>query len=124
MFMGGGWNVGESRWCNFHEVISDYHSKSGGHRPVGLGNIGLRSMIRLCEAAGWHNMALVDTSSFSGVTRGRLLQMFQRGWTWYMRNGFFPVYHEGGGINPKGTANKVASDLMPHLRRYCTGQCQ
>merc|ERR1712183_741462 len=99
--------------------------------PVG-GNFSgrglLRAGIEFCEAIGFKLQWLQDESSWTeDRTPGRLLAIYHRGWTWYMRNGFVPFYRDiapESRINLHGTEAEVRQDLAPHLARWCEGEVE
>jgi len=76
------------RFCRIHDIAAG---------ATYTGKQLLDAAIALCEAAGYRVQGLEDASKFpvggkDHKVGGKHLGLLHRGWTWYMRNGFLPVY--------------------------------
>jgi len=94
--------------------------------PMASGGVVLQAALDLCSAAGYQYVGLQDEHTFTDQKLpGKALGIFQRGWTWYMRNGFLPVYSS---FNFSGAwAGGGGSAVFPEYSRrasmiWCSGE--
>merc|ERR1712203_883878 len=91
----------------------------------------LHLAIAFCHAVGARNQFLDDASQMrrGTIRSGEELGIYQRGWTWYMRNGFMPMYREilrdqplpWRSLSAMRSAEEMQRAVAPHLERWCRG---